>query len=979
MKGKRLISLLISLILVLSLIPALPAFAEDYGLKVCGVTVTSANCDSLVGGKVQYAPGSKTLYIKGDLNNSTGILDSSVDGLTVIAAKSDGSAVKLTSSDNDALILRSTTYFKNCNMIVKATDEGTVTDSAFYALGEYLWFIDSTVEAQADYTLSGSNTQTCLKIRNSNLKVSCDNSDGRAVGNFRAGIEFINCYLIKPEGGKLNSANDTIVNADGTKATYVEISDTLYYDLWIAGTQVTSKNQYNVLGDGKFQFYEPSTLVIKGDCTCDGNVIYNEIDGLKISTDAPSDAVCQLISQSKDTIVSTGNLTFSAAKLSLSTYGGGNDDSAIYMKGSNTKLTFSHSGIYASGDYTVYGEYDTSIDCSYTDLKVDATDRAVAGFSGGITFDQSYIEKPAGAVVNTNGIMESDGSNYAKNVVIKAGTAYDITIAGVRVNTFNCGDVLGDGVFKYDNASKKLTINGNCSYAYAIVNSEISNLKIVIKGDSKLTTTAGSSTFFLKGNTVIQAENGSKLTVESGNAGFNFKSGTGLEFQNLDLTVTAPVGIVGNENGSLSFTNSVADITTTSGAVYGFEAINLTGCVLVEPEGGKIDGGAIVNADGSQAKHVVIGEPPVEYYDLWIDGVQVTSENALDVLGNGCFAYRKNENRLTLSKSYTGTSAQVIRSEIPNLTIYLPNDFTYTSNNDVISLGADTRIIGPGTLTVNSNGNCGIFVRAGATLTLENADVVAEGEWGIAGTPGGEKLIVKNSTVKAKGASGAICDFDGGITLTGSSIVKPIGGKIGASAIENNDGSVATEVELGAALVNPFKDIKPEDYWYNPVLWAYYHSPQITTGTSADKFSPNNTCTRAQIVTFLWRAKGEPEPTLTVSPFVDVQDPSQYYYKAVLWAVENGITTGTDATHFSPGKGCTRAQVVTFQWRANGKPAPSTTVNPFTDVKADQYYYDAVLWAVGKGVTTGTSADKFSPDKTCTRGQIVTFLYRDLS
>ena len=185
--------------------------------------------------------------------------------------------------------------------------------------------------------------------------------------------------------------------------------------------------------------------------------------------------------------------------------------------------------------------------------------------------------------------------------------------------------------------------------------------------------------------------------------------------------------------------------------------------------------------------------------------------------------------------------------------------------------------------------------------------------------------------------------------------------------------------EPGSSLVNPFIDVKESDYWYNAVLWAYYHTPQITTGTSATKFSPNNTCTRAQIVTFLWRAKGCPEPTLTESPFVDVKDTSQYYYKAVLWAVENGITTGTDATHFSPNKGCTRAQVVTFQWRANGKPAPGTSTNPFTDVKADQYYYDAVLWAVGKGVTTGTTATTFSPDKTCTRGQIVTFLYRDLA
>ena len=119
----------------------------------------------------------------------------------------------------------------------------------------------------------------------------------------------------------------------------------------------------------------------------------------------------------------------------------------------------------------------------------------------------------------------------------------------------------------------------------------------------------------------------------------------------------------------------------------------------------------------------------------------------------------------------------------------------------------------------------------------------------------------------------------------------------------------------------------------------------------------------------------EPTPGETFR-FDDVQDASQYYYDPVYWAVDEGITTGTSTTTFSPGAGCTRAQVVTFLWRAAGKPEPTKTDNPFTDVKADAYYYKAVLWAVEKGITTGTSPDKFSPNSTCTRAQIVTFLYR---
>jgi hypothetical protein len=171
-----------------------------------------------------------------------------------------------------------------------------------------------------------------------------------------------------------------------------------------------------------------------------------------------------------------------------------------------------------------------------------------------------------------------------------------------------------------------------------------------------------------------------------------------------------------------------------------------------------------------------------------------------------------------------------------------------------------------------------------------------------------------------------------------------------------------------------FDDVQDESqYFFDPVYWAV--DQKITTGTSAAKFSPDAGCTRAQVVTFLWRAAGEPEPTAKTNPFEDVK-PDAYYYKAVLWAVEKGITTGTSATTFRPDRTCTRAQIVTFLWRSKGQPEPTKTDNPFEDVKADQYYYKAVLWAVENGITTGTSATKFSPDSTCTRAQIVTFLYR---
>ncbi|KXL53151.1 endoglucanase precursor [Anaerotignum neopropionicum] len=173
---------------------------------------------------------------------------------------------------------------------------------------------------------------------------------------------------------------------------------------------------------------------------------------------------------------------------------------------------------------------------------------------------------------------------------------------------------------------------------------------------------------------------------------------------------------------------------------------------------------------------------------------------------------------------------------------------------------------------------------------------------------------------------------------------------------------------------NPFTDVKDSDYFYDAVQWAVEN--EITSGTTNTTFGPSMICTRGQMVAFLWRAMGSPEPTTANCPFTDVSKDA-YYYKAVLWAVEKGITAGTTATTFSPNATVTRGQTVTFLWRGAGKPAASGA-NPYTDVSKGDYNYEAVLWAAEKGITQGTSAATFSPDAPCTRAQIVTFLFRNM-
>ena len=179
-------------------------------------------------------------------------------------------------------------------------------------------------------------------------------------------------------------------------------------------------------------------------------------------------------------------------------------------------------------------------------------------------------------------------------------------------------------------------------------------------------------------------------------------------------------------------------------------------------------------------------------------------------------------------------------------------------------------------------------------------------------------------------------------------------------------------IQNGGTAQNPFVDVKEGAYYYDAVLWAV--EQKITSGTSATTFSPDASCTRAQMVTFLWRAAGSPKVENGKNPFTDVQADA-YYYDAVLWAVEKGVTSGTSATTFSPDATVTRGQTVTFLYRNAGSPEVSGTM-PFTDVEADAYYAKAVQWAVQQKITTGTSETTFSPMSDCTRGQIVTFLYR---
>lgn len=175
----------------------------------------------------------------------------------------------------------------------------------------------------------------------------------------------------------------------------------------------------------------------------------------------------------------------------------------------------------------------------------------------------------------------------------------------------------------------------------------------------------------------------------------------------------------------------------------------------------------------------------------------------------------------------------------------------------------------------------------------------------------------------------------------------------------------------------PFTDMPSTDHWaYDAIVWAYNHEPRITAGTTSTTFSPNDSVTRAAAMTFLWIAAGKPAPSSTQTSFADIK-PGAYYYKAVLWAVEKGYTTGRSATSFAPKGNVTRAEMLTFLWAYVGKPSQSWWNIPYTDVSAQKYYYSPVAWAYHGGILVGNegSGTNFNPDQPCTRAYVVTYLY----
>ena len=341
---------------------------------------------------------------------------------------------------------------------------------------------------------------------------------------------------------------------------------------------------------------------------------------------------------------------------------------------------------------------------------------------------------------------------------------------------------------------------------------------------------------------------------------------------------------------------------------------------------------------------------------------------------SGCYSLTNASiNAKNIGKWFSFNSSLQTVTFGPNVTSIGKGAFAYCTSLSRVSLPASLEIIRQGAFF-----NCGLSHALYATDKVVWEDVLIESE---NDTLTDAPYFHYNATdwdshVTVKSGAPATCTEAGNVTYT-----CPCGyewtEEQSALGHDYVDGR-CSRCGMWNPELNPFGDVQEGKYYYNAVLWAITREPPVTNGTDDTHFSPNKTCTRGQVVTFLWNALGQPEPDLNDNPFVDVK-PGKYYTKPVLWAYQTGVTTGTDATHFNPNGECTRGQVVTFLWKAMGQPEPQSSNNPFADVKDGKFYYKAVLWAVENGITNGTSATTFSPNKVCTRGQVVTFLYNTLA
>ncbi len=498
--------------------------------------------------------------------------------------------------------------------------------------------------------------------------------------------------------------------------------------------------------------------------------------------------------------------------------------------------------------------------------------------------------------------------------------------------------------------------------------------------DSISTLTLGNAvvtgTLTVPDNTIINTTSGSTIMGTI----------TGVGGTDLTFTGTAPLTINGSINGgdgTLNVTGSSTVLNLSSSDGFGalYDEVNVgNGATLqvgsqgdgsrgIQAHDVNVTGGATLRAGCDYGVYIIDGKLTVESGSKLITNGEVAPFCVVDTTSS-----KDEEDVIALPGLPSGTK---ITSKLGNEVGFGYTYWSLVSTNGSLSVTDEDP--SPAILEGAVKG----------LLTFQKAKKSSSGGSGGASvtrtltfdTNGGSDI---SSVSKTSGAVVDLKDYKPtreGYTFAGWYSDKALTKKITSETLTASTTVYAKWIENAGETAEPeetketkkaFTDVKDSDYYYDAVQWAVENN--ITSGTTSTTFGSSDICTRAQIVTFLWKAMGSPEPTAENCAFNDVSKDA-YYYKAVLWAVENNITAGATVTTFEPNATVTRGQTGTFLWRGAGKPT-AAIANPYTDVAKGGYNYDAILWAAENGITQGTSTTTFSPDAPCTRGQIVTFLYK---
>ena len=640
-----------------------------------------------------------------------------------------------------------------------------------------------------------------LTIRNSTVHAT-----GSTASPFRCsgGITLDNCHVTLPEDGYVNGAQ--IVDSEGNAVREVLIepgedeNPVVVYDLLICGKRVTNRSASDVLGDGAFCYNaEHKVLTVSGDASTNSPyVVYNQsIDGLTV--DITKDV--------KFTAGGTGCIAFDknttlkgSGKLTIEAQYG----YAILAYRSN--LNIENMTIEATGRQGIIGyNSNSTLRIVSSDIHVKTTDSYNAAFSSfaSITLEGCEIVDPENCYINTGTSLDNEENVVNEVTIWKPAVVYDLFICGKQVTNRNACDVLGDGAFSYDADTNTLTISGDCTYGSddRMIFSSADGLIINVPSDVTLTSEDCAIECY---NTTFTGTG--KLTINGNSGAINCPNGT-ITIDGMQMDLSGIWAFCGMRSSShLVINNSTLHVTATQVAIGYWGSITLEGCEIMQPEGGRVERDVnyntnIVDSEGNIAKEVIIS-PPLEKYDLYICGTQVTNWNASDILGDAAFSYDADTQTLTVSgDAWIEGKAIIYNPGIDGLTVDITKDVKFTyygrTSTSCIEFDKNTTLKGNGKLTIETRTSWAILVNE-CNLDIEGMTMDALGYQGFVGKNDATLHITSSDIhVKTTDSYNAAFSTFTSITLEGCTIVDPENCSINTGTSLDNEGNVVSEVTIG--------------------------------------------------------------------------------------------------------------------------------------------------------------------------------------